>query len=146
MKVILLKEVQGLGHAGEIKDVSEGYARNFLLERGLADIITKHKLEVLQAQKNKRELTIKKDLKNKKKLAGKLNGKLIAIKVKADEKGSLYFKITPKLIVEELAKQNIKINEKDLKLVEPIKKIGVYVIGFVIAGETGKIKLEITSE
>lgn len=135
-----------MGRAGDIKEVSEGYARNFLFARGLANIVSKHGLEVLQAQKNKRERINKLKLKNKKKLAEKLNGKSFTIKAKADEKGTLYFKVTPKLIVEELARQKLEISEKDLKLIEPIKKIGEYEVGFEIADESGKINLNILSE
>ena len=53
MKIILLKEVQGLGRQGEIKEVKQGYARNFLIPQGLADVFTKHSLGVLEATKGK---------------------------------------------------------------------------------------------
>jgi large subunit ribosomal protein L9 len=143
MKVILLKEVRGLGHAGEIKEVSEGYARNFLLGRGLADLVSKHSLDILEAQKNKKERIKKLEVKNKTKLAKKLKGQKFIITGKADEKGSLYSKITAKTIVDELNKQGIKIEEKEINLTEAIKKIGEHGVELNLGGEKVMIKVEV---
>lgn len=146
MKIILLKEVQGLGHVGEIKEVKEGYARNFLIEKGLADLATKHSINLSETQKNKRERIATKVKQNKQKAAKKIFGQKFIIKAKADEKGTLYSKITAKTIVDELIKQKINIETKDIKLEEAIKKIGEYEISLDLGEENVKIKLEIINE
>ena len=146
MKIILLKEVQGLGHAGDIKEVSDGYGRNFLLPGKLAEISTQHSLAVLELRKRKRERIALRAEKDKVKLAKKINGQRFAIKAKADQTGTLYAKIDAKAIASVLAKQGFKIEENEIKLPETIKKIGEYEVDFELGGESGKIKLEVRSE
>lgn len=146
MKIILLKEVQGLGHAGEVKEVAEGYARNFLITKGFADFATKHSLNVSKAQKNKRERVKKLEIRSKKLEAKKINGKSFTITAKADEKGSLYAKINGKTIAYELTKQGVKIEENEIKMPESIKKTGEHEIDLELSGESVKIKLEVASE
>ena len=114
MKVILLKEVKNLGHVGEIKDVAEGYARNLLIPGELADILSKHGLNVLEARKNKRERTAIKSKKDKQKLVKKISGQKIEIKAKADEKGGLYAKINAKAVAAELARQRFKVEDSEI--------------------------------
>ena len=65
MQIILLKEVKGLGHAGETKEVSDGYSRNFLIPKGMADMATKHSLSVLDAQGKKKERAKKQEERKK---------------------------------------------------------------------------------
>jgi large subunit ribosomal protein L9 len=146
MKIILLKEVQGLGHSGEIKEVADGYARNFLIVKGLADFVTKHNLDVLEAQKKKLEKLAVKARKDKQKLAKKINGQEFEIKSRADDKGTLYSKITAKTIAQELIKQGINIEDKEIKLDEAIKKVGKYEVELNLGGEGVMIKLEIISD
>ena len=146
MKIILLKEVRGLGRAGEIKEAAEGYARNFLIPKGLADVLSKHNLNVLEAQKKKRERMVEKAKKDKIKLAKKIAGQKFKIQAKADEKGSLYAKINAKAIAAELSKQGFKVEDSEVKLLEPIKKTGEYEAELNLGGERVKIKLEVISE
>jgi large subunit ribosomal protein L9 len=146
MKVILLKEVQGLGHAGETKDVAEGYARNFLISKGFADIVSKHNLDVLGAQKKKRERLAVKTKKDKEKLVKKVNGRKFEIKAKADDKGSLYAKINAKAVASELVKQGYRVEDSEVKLDKAIKKIGEYEVDLGLGGENAKIKVEVVSE
>jgi len=143
MKVILLKEVRGLGHAGEVKETKEGYARNYLIPNGLASIVNKHSIGVAEAQKNKRERLKRLEVKVKKSEAKKIDGKSFEIKVKADEKGTLYAKLDSKNISEELKKQGHNIEPNEIKLAESIKKIGQFEVELNLAGEGAKIKLEV---
>jgi len=146
MKVILLKEVRNIGHAGEIKDLKEGYARNYLIPSGLASVVSKHSMGVAQAQKNKKEKQKKLEAKSKKSEAKKIDGKKFEIKVKADEKGTLYAKLDAKNIARELKKQGYNIEPDEIKLAEPIKKIGEFEVELNLAGENVKVKLEVGSE
>ena len=143
MKVILLKEVQGLGRAGDIKQVSDGYARNFLIPQGLADVLTKHTLGMLEAQKMKKVRSEKSEARSKKLLAKKINGKIFTIQVKADEKGTLYAGIDAKAVAQELNKQGFKLEPSEVKLKEAMKKIGEYEVGLELGEEKAKIKLNI---
>lgn len=143
MKIILLKNVPNLGKAGDIKEVSGGYARNFLLPKGLAELATKHSIVVLAAQKQKREKFKKLDVRSKKSEAAKLAGKEFVLSAKTDDKGSLYEKISAKTIASELQKQGYKIEAKEVKLEKPIKKTGEYRVGLELAGEKAVVKLKV---
>ncbi len=146
MKVILLKNVAGLGQTGEIKEVKEGYGRNFLLPHGLAKNLNKQSEFIVEAQKKKRERLKAKAQDGKKKLAKKLNGKTFEIKAKADESGSLYAKINSGAIVRYLKEQGIEIKGKDIKSDGPIKKIGDHQINLNLAGENIVIKINLTKQ
>lgn len=146
MKVILLKEVVNLGLAGEIKEVSDGYARNYLIPGRLADILTKHSLAMAEALKFKRERLQLKEKKDKISLAEKLDGQVFSISAKADDKGTLYSKVDAKFISRELAKQNHNISSQEIKLVQPIKKTGEYQVELNLAGEKVNIKLVISNK
>ena len=145
MKIVLLKEVQGIGYAGDIKEVKDGYARNFLIPQGLADILTKYNLSVLEAQKRKKERSKKLGVRSKKLLASKIKGKSFEIKVNADEKGSLYAGLDAKAIAAELAKQKFVVEASEVILDKAIKKVGEYEVELRLEGEKVKIKLEVRS-
>ncbi len=145
MRIILLKPVKNLGQAGEIKEVSDGYARNFLIPQGLADMVTKHSLSVMEAQKRKREKLKKQAEAVKVKLARKINGQEFTIKAKADKKGTLYSKLDAKAIARELNEQGVNVEATEIDLSEPIKKIGEYKFNLRLAGKSAVIKLKVES-
>jgi large subunit ribosomal protein L9 len=145
MKVILLKEVKGLGRIGEIKEVSPGYARNFLIPKGLAEVVTKHSLNIFEAQAKKRERLAKQEIKKKKNLATRIKEKKFEIKAKTDDSGTLYAKLDAKAIAKELQKQKYKIEPEEIKLKEVIKKAGEYQVGLELEGKKSKIKLIVIS-
>lgn len=146
MKIILLKEVKNLGHAGEIKEVKEGYAINFLIAQGFADTVTKHSLNVLAARKAKLAKSKNLEVRSKKGLAKKINGQKYVITVKADDKGSLYAGLDLKAIAAELSKQKVVVEPGDIILKSPIKQIGEHVVELNLAGEKAVIKIEVKSE
>lgn len=143
MKIILLKEVQGFGHVGETKEVSDGYARNFLIPKGLAAMATKHTLKVVGDQKAKKVRQAQKSARSKELLAKKINKKTFEIKAKADEKGTLYAGIDKKLLAEELRKQGVELETSEIKLKENIKKIGDYEIDIILGKEKAVVKLKV---
>lgn len=146
MKVILLKEVKKLGHAGELKEVNDGYARNFLLPQGLVDVATRHSLSVLEAQKKKIERNQNQEFRNKAKLAKKLDGKVFQIIVKADANGTLYAGLSPKAIANELAEQDNNIAADSVSVSKVIKKIGNYDIELELGKKKTIVKLVVKSE
>ncbi|MFH0969612.1 MAG: 50S ribosomal protein L9 [Patescibacteria group bacterium] len=123
MKIILLSDAKNLGRKGELKDVAEGYAMNFLLPKKLAEIATP---EAIQRLKKEQE-TIQQKNKNEEerlmKAAFNIQNKKIIIKAKA-EKGKLFGSITTKDIANEIKNQDFEISEKNIILKEPIKSIG----------------------
>jgi len=146
MKVVLLKEVRGLGHQGDIKEVKQGYARNFLIPHGLADILTKHSLSVIEQQKKKREKSKKVEVRSKKLLAKKINGNSFMILAKADDKGTLYAKVDAKVIAGELQKQGFALGVGEVVLEKGIKKVGEYEVVLKIGDDKAKVKLAVRSE
>ncbi len=128
MKVIFLKDVKGQGKKGEIKNVSEGYARNFLLPQGLASSASEGNVKQIEQQK-KAELK-KKDLEKEaaEAQAKKIAEMTIEIKAKSGEGGRLFGSITSKQIAEELAKKKIKIDKRKIQLDDPIRTLGVTVV------------------
>lgn len=129
MKVILLKDIKELGKTGEIKELADGYARNYLIPRGMAAEATKEKIKEteeknLKVQKNKqKEILVAEDLKQK------LQGKTIKISLKTGGGDKLFGAVTTKEIAELLDKQlKIKIDKKKIEFAEPIKHLGEYEI------------------
>lgn len=127
MKVILLQDIKNIGQQGDIKDVSDGYARNFLLPQKLAasatESVVKQALDArskqLEAEKAAQEKT--------KELAKIIAGKRIVIKAK-EKKGKLFGSIAAKNIAQELKKEKIEIPEKSITIESPIKELGEYEI------------------
>lgn len=141
MKVILLKEVRGFGHAGDIKEAKDGYARNFLIPQGLASAVSKHSMGMAEAQKKKKEKIKKLEVRSKKAEAKKIDGKSFEIRVKSDEKGTLYAKLDAKGIAGEIKKQGFNIEPSEVNLAEPIKKTGEFEVDLSLGGERARIRL-----
>lgn len=96
MKVILLADVAGTGKKGEIKEVKDGYARNCLIKKGLAQEATAQNLNLLQGQKDHAQHKIDVDTQNAKDIAAKLEGKTVVVKAKAGQNGRLFGTVTAK--------------------------------------------------
>ncbi len=147
-KVLLLKDVNGLGKKGEVIDVSDGYARNYLFPRGLAQEVTEGMLKSIQEQKllqqKKEERAIIKFRKDKE----ILEKDTFIIKKKVGERGKLFGAITSKDIVEEIQKKcKISLDKKKVLLGEPIKNIGKYEIEIRLHPQLiAKIKVEVIPE
>ncbi len=125
MKVIFLQDVKGQGKKGEVKEVSEGYARNFLLPKGYVQIATegaKKTLDQINASVQKKKEREKEDAQA---LAAKLSEMTVVIKAKAGEGGRLFGAITSKQIAEALEKQKITIDKRKIELDDPIRTLGV---------------------
>lgn len=125
MKVVLLQEVKGLGKADEIKEVNEGYARNFLFPKHWAVIARDKALKELSDKKLKQSKDAEADLKMQQDLAAKLNGVEIHIKEKASDAGVLYAAIGHAKIMQELGRRGIKIERNQLGNTT-IKKAGEF--------------------
>ncbi len=129
MKVILLKDIAGQGRRGDVIDVAEGYARNYLIPRGMATQASKGKMKELDKRRQSAALKEEKLEKKARELATRLENVTIVIKAKTGEGGRLFGSVSNRDIAETLATQhNIKLDKKKLVLKEPIKQLGIYSI------------------
>lgn len=125
MKVVLIQQVKGLGKAGDIVSVSDGYAQNYLIPRGLARQAT---AGVLKNAAQQKEVAVRREAKERaeaEEVAEALAGVPVIIKSKAGEKGHLYGSITGKDIADAVsAQKGLSIDRKKVELPEPIKQVG----------------------
>jgi large subunit ribosomal protein L9 len=147
MKVILIKNVPNLGHVGEVKQVNDGYARNYLLPQKLVRIASELSVREMEQKKQSQVKAVVNRAKKFKEIAKKINNIKIIVKVKADEKKTLFGSINVAKIAEELKNRNYEVDTKYIKLEQPIKSLGYYdvLINFG-AGVTAKVGLTVTRE
>lgn len=125
MKVIFLKDVKGKGKKGEVKNVSDGYAQNFLIKQGLAVEANSTNVSTLEGQKKKQEKLAAEELAEAKKLKETIEKITVELSAKAGEGGRLFGSITSKQIAEELQKKhNIKIDKRKIELEDAIRALG----------------------
>jgi len=148
MKVILKQDIKKVGKIGEVVEVSDGFARNFLIPQGKAVIFTPGSLKQIEYLQRKEMNKREKELKEAKSLAEKLEQISLEIKVKAGEKEKLFGSVTAKDIAEILAQEyNLEIDRKKIDLEEPLKKLGVYEVSLnLYKGIVGKIKVNLVSD
>jgi large subunit ribosomal protein L9 len=126
MKVIFQQDVKGQGKKGEIKEVSEGYARNFLFPRKLAVEATEGNLNAWKEMKRREEARQKQERQQAQALAEKLKDLQITIRAKAGEGGRLFGAVTSKQISEQLKQEHgLKVDKKKIQLEDPIRVLGV---------------------
>lgn len=125
MKVIFLKDVKGKGKKGEVKNVADGYAHNFLIKQGLAIEANQSSMSLLSAQKKKEEKQAAEELTEAKKLKEVIEKVKVELTAKAGEGGRLFGSITTKQISEELLKKHgIKIDKRKMELADAIRTLG----------------------
>jgi large subunit ribosomal protein L9 len=125
MKVIFLKDVKGKGKKGEVKNVADGYAQNFLIKQGLAVEANQAAVSSLNAQKKKEEKMAEQELIEAKKLKEELEKVTVELTAKSGEGGRLFGSITTKQISDELLKKfNIKIDKRKMELNDAIRTLG----------------------
>ncbi|MBI2628417.1 MAG: 50S ribosomal protein L9 [Candidatus Niyogibacteria bacterium] len=145
MKVILLQDIPKIGRKGDIKEISDGYARNFLLPKNLANFATPEIVKNAQIAKSKEEIKQKKQKQSVKTVLEKIKGQKIIIEEKADKGGRLFASINKNRIKKELAAKFGQIEEEDFKFDAPIKQIGEYKISVEKEGLKAEFILIINS-
>ncbi|MGI5936696.1 MAG: 50S ribosomal protein L9 [Oscillospiraceae bacterium] len=148
MKVILLQDVKGQGKKGEIKEVSDGYARNYLLPRKLAAEATPDKLNALKQQEKAKAAQAAREKAQAEETAKKLQSLVVIIPAKSGGSGRLFGSITSKEISEALlAQHEINIEKNKIVLSEPIKNYGTYEVKCKLGHEvSGVINVIVTEE
>ncbi len=145
MKVILLKDVKGSGVKGDVINVSDGYARNYLFPRGLAKEATQASLKELKNQERAEERRREQEAQQARDLAKKLSELTLVIKAKSGENGKLFGSVTNKEIADELKKQHkISVDRKKIVLNEPIKQLCEVELEVKVYPEiSGKLKVKV---
>ncbi len=129
MKIILKQNIGKIGQVGDVVDVSDGFARNFLIPRGKAISFTISNFKQIEYLKKQEAEQREGELKEVKELAEKINNISLEIKVKAGEEGKLFGSVTSKDIVETLLKEHgIELDKKKLNLKESLKKLGAHTV------------------
>lgn len=126
MKVLLLKDVKSLGRAGEIKDVKDGYGQNFIIAKGYGKLATPAVIKQYEAEQRKIKEAKEQEAQDLRALAAKISKASVTITKKLGANGSLFGAIKKEEIADELAKQGIVIDKKDIDLSAQIKATGEY--------------------
>ncbi len=147
MQVLLLKDVSGVGKAGEVKNVSDGFARNYLIPKGLAKIATKGVLAEAKQRMEAQKRRMEKELATAEELAGKIRAIKLEFEAKAGETGTLYGSITNADIAEKLSEAlGQEIDKRKVVLKRPIHEIGDYTVPVKLAGNiTAEVVVIVTA-
>lgn len=148
MKVLLLQDVAGLGTRGQVVRVAEGYARNFLIPKGLAEEVTAGRLRELAKVSRAKEQKAERLTTQARKVAAQLEGLTVRIPVRAGEGGKLFGSVGNKDIAAVLAaRHNIKIDRKKLELKESVKSTGKYsVLARLYPGVQAAFEIEVVGD
>jgi len=147
MRVILKEDVEGLGNAGDVVNVKDGYARNYLIPRGLAVRATDRSVKGLEKQ---RRLILERINKQKKRIenfAERLRETTVIIRKKAGEEGKLFGSVTSRDVAEALESMGMVVDRKKIILDEPIKSLGTYTVKVKLPyGVETELKVEVVPE
>jgi large subunit ribosomal protein L9 len=147
MKVILRKELETLGNAGDVVVVKDGYARNFLIPNGFALRADKKNIQLLESEKKQQKVKMSKDKKEAELLAEQLNKVSCTATMNVGEEDKVFGSVTSQNIADLIKDQGIEIDRKKITLSEPIKALGIYTIPIKLHSEVeAKIKLWVVKE
>lgn len=148
MKVIFMQDVKGKGKKGEVKNVADGYARNYLLKYNYAKEATSGNMKELQAKEKKQEQLKQQEKEEAGKLKEKLAETTVEIKAKAGDAGRLFGSITSKNIAEELEKSfGYKVDKRKIELDTPIRALGYTNVPVKLHHDvTGTIKVHVSEK
>jgi large subunit ribosomal protein L9 len=147
MKVILQKDFPNLGDAGDIKDVSDGYARNFLIPQRIATRADESSTKIAIHQKKMIELKKEKRKKSMQDISGSLKGKEVEVLVKVGENDKLFGSVTPQDISNALKKIGFEVDKRKIEITETIKALGTFQAKIKLAdGIISVIQVKVTKQ
>ena len=147
MKIILLQDVKGQGKKGEVIDVNEGYARNFLIKKGLAEVATAAKLNDMKMKQSAADFHKAEEIKAMQETAKNISGKNFTVKIKAGQAGKVFGSVTGANVADALQAAGYDIDKKKVILPAPIKTLGVYDVDLkLMEGISAKIKVTVEAE
>jgi large subunit ribosomal protein L9 len=147
MKVILLQDVEDLGKKGDVKNVADGYARNFLFPKKLAMFATEEAIAELEKQKELEAKIAEEELKEVQVIVAQIDGLEFEVVEKIDESGKLYGSINEVRIAKILKDKGFDIKKKQIKIPQPIKETGEFPITILFDhGLEAEIKIIVVEE
>ena len=147
MKVILKQDVKGQGKKGEIVNVNDGYARNYLIPKGLAVEATADAVNSAMLKKQAAEYHRKMERKEALSAKQRLDDLTVNLKVKCGKSGKIFGSVTSTQVSEKLAEMGYTVDKKKIMLKEPIKNAGIYTVDVKLYPEiTAKLKVIVESE
>jgi large subunit ribosomal protein L9 len=147
MKIILRQDFEKLGKIGDIVEVKDGYARNYLLPRKIAFKANDGNLRALEEEKKQHMTQETRALQHAKKMVVELEKVSITLKVKVGEDEKLFGSVTSQMIADALVEKGITIDKRIIELEEPIKALGIYTIDVKLHPDVvGKVKVWVVRE
>lgn len=147
MRIILLQDVKGQGKKGDLIDVNEGYARNFLIKKGLAEVATANKINDLKQKKVAADYHKQEEIKAMQALAVEIKDKQFDVAIKVGQGGKVFGSVTGANVAEALSAAGYTVDKKKIVLPSPIKNVGVYDVEVkLMEGVTAKIKVNVKGE
>jgi len=144
MKVILKEDVKNLGSKGDIVNVSDGYARNYLFPRGVAEEASKGNIQQLKERQKAMQKKMQEEKAAAKEMASRMEKEKFVIAVKAGEQGRLFGSVTTKDIADAVAKAGYEIDRRKIQLEENIKSLGVHKVKVKLYEDvTADIKIQV---
>lgn len=142
MKVILKEDIKGLGKMGDIVNVANGYARNYLIPRKIAFEATEHNIKIIEDEKKKIEEKLQQSLKEAEELAKRISEGSVTITREVGEDEKMFGSVTSADIAEALEKEGISIDKRQIIMDKPLKKLGLFHIPIKIHPEiTATLKI-----
>jgi large subunit ribosomal protein L9 len=147
MKVILRQEFEQLGHIGEVVEVKEGYARNFLIPRNIAYLATPSSIQQLEEEKKQHTRAIDKEKRTSETLAAELEKVSVTIQMKVGEDEKLFGSVTSQMIAESLKEKGLTVDKRQIEMDDSIKALGIYTVDVKLPGSViGKVKVWVVRE
>ncbi len=147
MKIILLKDHEQLGSAGEVVEVTPGYARNYLIPKHQALVATPANVAQFESRRKQHEAVAERELRAAQTLARQLENDSLTAQVRVGEEERLFGSVTAQNIIELLAEKGYEVDRRTVHLEEPIRSLGVYNIELRLhPGVTASIKLWVVKE
>ncbi len=144
MKVILKADVKGSGKKGDVLEVSDGYAKNFLLKKGLAEIATANGVNEITQRKQADAFHKAENIKMLKQLAQELQGKEVTVPIRAGENGRVFGSVTTAQVAAAISELGYDVDKKKIILKETIKNIGTFEAEIhLMEGVSAKIKVNV---
>ncbi|MEN3028982.1 MAG: 50S ribosomal protein L9 [Aquificaceae bacterium] len=147
MKVVLIKDYEGYGVFGDVINVKDGFARNYLIPRGIALPATESNLKHVKGILSQRARKLRREKEKAQELARKLEGLMVKILRRVGERGKLFGSVTSQEIAQALQEMGFEIDRKRVMLKNPIKEVGIYTVTLKLHPEvTVDIKVDIKPE
>lgn len=146
MKIILKRKLENYGEVGDVVEVADGYARNYLIPKGIAILATAHNTELIEEIKDQEEKRLAQEREEAEMIIKQIEKASCEFARLADENGHLYGSVSEKDIVESLQELELKIEKANVKLPQHLKETGEHEVTIAIKGIEGNLKVNILAE